>query len=60
MLEPRIVAASTHGRHFSAQGVAPDPMRIAASSHGCFISNLDAHGSEMDSGRFDNFESLST
>src|SRR5581483_4531583 len=44
MLEPRIVAASTHGRDFSTQGAAKAPARITASSHGCFISNLDAYG----------------
>src|SRR5258707_1363701 len=49
MLEPRIVAASTHGRDFSAHGAAKAPDRITASSHGCFISNVDAHGLRTDS-----------
>jgi hypothetical protein len=50
MLEPRIVAASTHGRDFSAHGVPKSPARITASSHGCFISNPDAYGWRTDSG----------
>src|SRR5215831_1450066 len=38
MLEPRIVAASTQGRTFSAQTAAPDPACITASSHGCLMT----------------------
>jgi hypothetical protein len=44
MLEPRIVAARIHGRNFSAQGAPRPADRITASSHGCFISHLDAFG----------------
>jgi hypothetical protein len=44
MLEPRIVAASTHGRDFSEQGAVEALVRIIASSQGCFISKLDAYG----------------
>jgi hypothetical protein len=49
MLEPRMVAASTQGRDFSAHGTPGAPARITASSHGCFISNLDAYGLRTDS-----------
>jgi hypothetical protein len=42
MLDPRIVAARTQGRHFSAQGASGLRALIEPSSHGCFISNLDA------------------
>jgi hypothetical protein len=44
MLEPRIVAARTHVRDFSAQGTPADPVLISPSSHGCFISHVDAYG----------------
>jgi hypothetical protein len=37
MLEPKIVAASTHGLDLSAQGVPGVPDRINASSHGGLI-----------------------
>src|SRR5215469_14245928 len=50
MLEPRIVAASTHARDLSVHGAPKAPARITASSHGCFISNLDAYELRMDSG----------
>src|SRR5579862_9969157 len=43
MLEPRIVADRIHGRDFSRHGAAA-PLRITASSHGCFIWNVDAYG----------------
>jgi hypothetical protein len=42
MLEPRIVAASTHGLALSMQGEPEVPDRIAASSQGCLILNLAA------------------
>jgi hypothetical protein len=42
MLEPRIVAASTHGLDLSAHGAPSIPDWITASSHGCLILNLDA------------------
>src|SRR5579864_1480067 len=48
MLEPRIVAASTHGRDFSAHGADKAPARITASSHGCFILDPDVYGSPAD------------
>jgi hypothetical protein len=38
-----MVAASTHERDFSAQGILGAPLRIRTSSQGCFISNLP-HG----------------
>jgi hypothetical protein len=44
MLEPKIVAARTHGLDLPAHGVSRIPDRITASSHGCLILNLDAHG----------------
>src|ERR1700757_3734087 len=37
MLEPRMVAASTHGLAFSAHGLLEAPDWITASSHGCRI-----------------------
>jgi hypothetical protein len=49
MLEPRIVAASTQGRDLSRHGFPRLPALIVASSHGCFISNVDAHGLRTDS-----------
>jgi hypothetical protein len=52
MLDPRIVAARTHVRDFSAQGTPGDPALISTSSHGCFISNLDAFGLQRDSGLY--------
>lgn len=54
MLEPRMVAARIQGRDCSAQGSAGPQDRITASSHGCFIPNLDAYGMRRDSGRFGN------
>jgi len=42
MLEPRIVATSTHGLDFSAHGAPKVPDRIVASSHGCLMFILDA------------------
>jgi S-adenosylmethionine-dependent methyltransferase len=43
------VAASTHRRDFSGQGEPGVPARISPSSHGGFISNVDAYESRMDS-----------
>jgi hypothetical protein len=40
MLEPRMVAASTHRAEFAAQGVAEGQERITASSQGCFMQVL--------------------
>jgi hypothetical protein len=49
MLEPRIVAARTHDRDFSAQGAPTFPARITAASHGYLIVNLDAYRTRADS-----------
>jgi hypothetical protein len=38
MLEPRIVAASTHGRDFAAHPADGAPLLTGISLHGCFIS----------------------
>jgi hypothetical protein len=45
-----MVAASTHERDLSAHSAREAPARITASSHGCFISNVDAHAWRRDSG----------
>jgi hypothetical protein len=42
MLEPRIVAASTHDSEFPAQGAANLPARMIDSSHGCLMQGVDA------------------
>jgi hypothetical protein len=42
MLEPRIVAASTHGLDLLEHGSPELADRITASSHGCLMINLDA------------------
>jgi hypothetical protein len=39
MLDPRIVAASTHGLDLSIHGAPGVSDRITASSHGCFMLN---------------------
>jgi hypothetical protein len=49
MLEPRMVAASTHGLDLSAHGV-PDVLdRSTASSQGCLMHSLDAQAGLADS-----------
>jgi hypothetical protein len=42
MLDPSMVAASTHGLDFSAQVELAVPARVVASSHGAFILDVDA------------------
>jgi hypothetical protein len=49
MLEPRIVAASTHGLALSAHGESEVPDRITASSHGCLMINLECSSVRNDS-----------
>ncbi|HEX3446500.1 MAG TPA: hypothetical protein VHS80_17430 [Chthoniobacterales bacterium] len=44
MLEPRIVAASTHGLDLAVHGAPEIPDRITDSSQGGLIINLDADG----------------
>jgi len=44
MLDPRIVAASTHGLDWSAHGEPGVADRIIASSHGCLMIDPDAGG----------------
>jgi len=46
MLEPRIVAASTHGRDFAAHGVGRAPALTGTSLHGSFISNSKKYGTD--------------
>jgi len=41
MLEPRMVAAKTHGRDSGRHGIAGRPERMTASSHGCRIQISD-------------------
>jgi hypothetical protein len=50
MLDPRMVAASTHGLDLSAHGAPELPDRSAASSQGCFMHSLDAESIASDSG----------
>ena len=50
MLEPRMVAASTHDCDLAGQGTPPQlPLRITASSQGCFMTILDALRLDSDS-----------
>jgi len=49
MLDPRIVAASTHGRDFAEHGVDGIPTLTSASSHDGFIPDSDAQESRKDS-----------
>lgn len=49
MLDPRIVAASTHDSEFPAQGVAKVPARMIDSSHGCLMQGVDAKRTPRDS-----------
>lgn len=42
MLDPSMVAASTHGLDFSAQVELGVPAWVAALSHGTFILDVDA------------------
>src|SRR5437588_10404710 len=49
MLEPRIVAASTHDSEFLAHGAANVPARMIGSSHGCLMQSVDAKRTPPDS-----------
>jgi hypothetical protein len=48
MLEPRMVAANTHGRDSLLQGERSPLDRITASSQGCFMQDVDADSPTRD------------
>src|SRR5215831_6033026 len=49
MLEPRMVAARIQGDDSARHGLLQSPVRITASSHGCFMKGLDADPTPLDS-----------